>query len=346
MRLLLTCLASISLTAGAVLAVPLTDSTTIEIDATWWQEPGGWTYPMHVRVPDGPPPAGGFPICILLHGNGGNGQGMLSGFGQVLDCHALVAPTGYANSWNICAEQSDAPDSAMVSELIETLQEFDNVNPQAIRLLGFSNGSALANSVLIEDTNAGLEAVCAVVSQLSNGQYHQGNYHCPANGSTDPNAPFCGYDTPTAMTFGRRYLSICNENDPVIPYQGGESGVGVTFLNAQFATYLIAQSQGYDGPPISGSGEQVGDSDVYAYSYLNGDVTHLRGNAGHGINQTQQEFMVDFLRNCDVIIECEGDYTGDENVNVDDLLSVISGWGNPYGVNDLLAVIAGWGPCP
>ena len=44
--------------------------------------------------------------------------------------------------------------------------------------------------------------------------------------------------------------------------------------------------------------------------------------------------------------KCEGDVTGDGDVNVSDLLAVIGDWGDPYDVSDLLAVIGGWGECP
>jgi len=40
--------------------------------------------------------------------------------------------------------------------------------------------------------------------------------------------------------------------------------------------------------------------------------------------------------------DCPGDYTGDNYVNVDDLLHVITYWQNPYTVDDLLLVIANW----
>ena len=43
---------------------------------------------------------------------------------------------------------------------------------------------------------------------------------------------------------------------------------------------------------------------------------------------------------------CPGDYNGDSTVNVDDLLHVIAGWGDPYTVDNLLEVIASWGSCP
>ena len=44
-------------------------------------------------------------------------------------------------------------------------------------------------------------------------------------------------------------------------------------------------------------------------------------------------------------LDCIGDYTLDSQVDVDDLLAVIAGWGNPHDVDDLLDVIAGWGAC-
>jgi len=45
-------------------------------------------------------------------------------------------------------------------------------------------------------------------------------------------------------------------------------------------------------------------------------------------------------------VDCDGDFTGDGNVDVNDLLMVIAEWGVPYDVNDLLTVIEHWGPCP
>lgn len=44
--------------------------------------------------------------------------------------------------------------------------------------------------------------------------------------------------------------------------------------------------------------------------------------------------------------DCDGDITGDGEVNVSDLLAVIADWDNPYTVADILAAIDGWGPCP
>lgn len=273
----------------------ITNSTTISITKYWSQEPNGYTYPIDISVPSGSVPQGGFPVCILLHGNGGQGAGMLMQYQNVLDCHVLVAPSGYMNSWNICGENSDAPDVEMVTELILNLQSYININPSQIRILGSSNGSALANRVFIENSNTGVDMICGVVSQLNEEQYHNGNFYYPSGATVSSNS-YCGYNTISNPISGRKYLSVCNTNDPVIPYSGGAS-VGVNFLNAEFSAYIIAQNQGYTGSQITGSGTPIGSSGavVYEYSYLSDQVVLIKGNAAHGINTTQRDYIGDYF---------------------------------------------------
>jgi len=274
----------------------LSNGSTINITKTWSQQPTGYTYPMEISVPSGAVPEDGFPVCILLHGHGGNGGGAIAQFGNLLNCHVLVAPSGYANSWNIADEASEAPDVEMVSDLIVALQAYNNINPNKIRILGYSNGAALANRVFIENTNTGVDIICAIVSQLSEAQYHNGSFHYPSS-TTGGSDPYDGYDTPTTPLTGRKYLGIFNENDPIIPYNGGPS-VGVNFLPAQLATYFIAQSQGYTGTQLPAAGMQIGTSNSYEYSYLSGQVVHIKGDASHGTNVTQRDYISTFFDNC------------------------------------------------
>lgn len=278
-----------------VFAQTLSDTTTISITKIWSQEPSGWIYPIDISVPSGPVPQGGFPVCILLHGLGESGTNMLTTFENILDSHALVAPSGYLASWNNCAENSDAPDVDMMNDLINKLQTYTNINPNQIRILGYSNGSGFANRVFIENTNTGVDIICAITVQLTESQYHNGNFYYPS-GQTDESSSYCGYDVVTTPLTGRKYLSICNENDLYVPYNGG-SAFGSNFLNAQTATYIIAQNQGYTGAQITGTGTQVGSSDVYAYSYISRafKVVHLKGNAGHGWNTTQEDYIISFF---------------------------------------------------
>ncbi len=275
----------------------LTNTSAINISKSWSQEPGGYTYPMDIRVPTGAVPQDGFPLCILLHGNGGNGTGMVTQFQNILTCHALVAPTGYENSWNLCAENSDAPDVEMVEDLVNILQTYSNINPNQIRILGFSNGAGLANQVYIQNSNPGVDIIGAVVSQLNEPQFHLNDFYKPS-GVTEPTDSYCGYDTVSSPLQGRKYLSICNDNDPVIPYEGGTSVVGVDFVDAQDAAYYIAQGKGYTGTQLPNAGIPTGTPVVFEYSYLSGEVVHIRGNAQHGMNPTQRDYIKDFFEDC------------------------------------------------
>ena len=220
----------------------LTNNTSISIIKKWPSQPSGYTYPINILAPQGAVPNGGFPVCILLHGNGSGyltnlaGPPMLSQqqFGSVLPCHILVAPTGYQNSWNICAENSDAPDVDMINDLVNILQTYTtNVNPNKIRILGVSNGSGLTNRVFIENTNPGIDMVCAIVSHLSDFNYRSGIFYKPNAATTSSVNVNCGYNVPVGPLMSRKYLSISNINDNLIPYNGGYSVVGATFLPAE-----------------------------------------------------------------------------------------------------------------
>ncbi len=281
----------------------LSEDTDIIISKSWSQEPDGWIYPIEIRVPEGEAPEGGFPALVLLHGNGGNGNGMANQMQNIFDCHILVAPSGYLSSWNISNEQSEAPDVEMVAELVVQLQGYQNVNANQIRLLGLSNGGALANRILIENDNPGIDAICAGISQLSEAQYHDGQFYMPSGETGGPD-PYDGYDTPVTPIQGRKYLSICNEDDGLIPYEGGPA-VGVVFLSAQEAAYIVAQSQGYTGSQLSDDGVAIEGSDMFEYSYLSGQVVHVKGFAGHGVPPFQLQYVRDFLRDCSVEVSVQ-----------------------------------------
>jgi poly(3-hydroxybutyrate) depolymerase len=287
----------------------LESTTNINIIKSWSQEPSGYSYPMNINVPVGIVPPNGFPVCILLHGNGGNGAGMMNEFMDILECHALVAPTGYLNSWNICAEDSDAPDIEMINDLVNILQAYSNINPNKIRIIGSSNGAGLANNIFIENNNTGIDIVCAIVSHLNEPQYHLGNFYKPS-ASTDPLSSFCGYDNLVNPLATRKYLSISNDNDPIIPYSGGTSVVGIDFLPAETAAYKIALNQGYTGSQLT-SGITMGNPQITEYSYLSGDVVHIKGDAAHDTNNTQLDYIKDYFLDCAEVLNID-DYNLDK----------------------------------
>ena len=291
----------------------LTNGTNIPITKTWSSQPGGYTYPISIAVPSGPVPPGGFPVCILLHGNGAQNLGVLAGppmlgpmqFGAVLPCHILVAPTGFENSWNICAENSDAPDVEMLKDLVLQLQSYSNVNSQKIRVLGVSNGAGLANRFWIENTNPGIDIVCATVSHLNDFQYHAGNFYKPS-GITNSNGSFCGYDVVSSPLNTTKYLSISNVNDPIIPYLGGTSVVGANFLPAETAAHHVATYKGYTGSILTaGTVMGSGASEITEFSYLSGAVVHIKGSAGHQTNAAQKSYVTDYFSDCATAVGTE-----------------------------------------
>ena len=274
----------------------LTSLTEIIIEKTWAQQPNGYVYPIDIEVPESIEPIEGFPICVLLHSNGSNGRRIINQFSSVLDDHILIAPTGYLNSWNICDERSDAPDLEMVDELVNTLSNYSNINLNKIRILGSSNGAGLANNVFIQNENPNIDIICAVVSHLNIPQYHDNNFYKYST-VTNPMSAFCGYEEITNPISSRKYLSISNINDPTIPYLGGNSKVGLDFLNAEDAIFYIAKNQGFTGEKLPPEGSALGNPIIFEYSYLSGDVVHIKGNAMHSINPSQLDYLRTFFQN-------------------------------------------------
>lgn len=273
--------------------VLLNNNSNLSVTKSWNQEPLGYTFPVAVSVPASIAPEDGFPVCILLHGNGDQGAGILSQFQNVFSCHILLAPSGYASSWNISDENSDAPDVEMLGELILKLEDYTNVDTSKIRILGISNGAAMANRFFIENKNPSIDKIVAALSQLSEAQYHNDGFYYPSGNTGGPD-PYDGYNSSTIPIIGRHYLSIGNTNDPAIPYLGGPA-VGVNFLDSQFATYVVAQSQGYVGEQLDIGGTPYGSPAMQEYSYLMGQVVHLQGNSGHNLNQTAINYILDFM---------------------------------------------------
>jgi hypothetical protein len=233
-----------------------------------------------------------------------------SQFGSVLPDHILIAPTGFENSWNICSENSDAPDVEMIHDLVTILQTYTNVDPAKIRILGSSNGAGLANRIFIENTNKGIDIVCAIVSHLNDFQYHSGNFYKPSD-QTNANKSYCGYDVVANPLTTRKYLSISNANDPLIPYAGGPSNVGANFLPAETAAFNIATHKGYMGNILT-SGKVTGSApnEITEFSYLSGDVVHIKGNAGHQANATQKNYIKDYFSKASAPLTVPGSPTG------------------------------------
>ena len=271
----------------------LTNSTDIDITKTWSQEPGGYTYPVSIRVPTIPALTNKkVPVAILLHGDSGTGSNEITTWENYLGDHILVAPTGYNNTWNVATETSKAPDIDMLKDLMTALKGFNNVDDNRIKFVGFDTGAGLVNRAFIEIGDVDIYSYVTIGSQLFDPQYRNDTFFAPAT-QTGPDAT--DYNTATIPLQDKRWLTIHGENDTVIPYGGGLAN-SVTFLSAQDSTFVLAKSQGYTGGIIPDAGGVFyGTNQTYYYSYLGGRVTHYKTGTGHTVETFMQEIVQGFM---------------------------------------------------
>jgi poly(3-hydroxybutyrate) depolymerase len=254
-------------------------NTTLSITQTWEQQPSGYARTAVVQVPAG---AGPHPVIILLHGNGGTGAQMIGALDPHVSTAIRVAPSGYLTSWNVDGEASRAPDVAFIRDLIAMLKTYDNVDAGKISIFGISNGSGMTNRLLIELDGAAFQNAGCQVSQMLAKMYHDGNFWFNASGTN-------AYDQTLAPAKRRRIISINGTSDPLIPYNGGTSGIG-TFLSAQESIYRFAQAMGETGPQLADSAGVVGtgtngySAPFVKYTYRSGQFVHYKLIGGnHGL---------------------------------------------------------------
>ncbi len=64
------------------------------------------------------------------------------------------------------------------------------------------------------------------------------------------------------------------------------------------------------GNQLPETGTQIGSTEVYEYSYLSGQVVHLVGNAKHGTNDTQINYIINYFSDCSPTIDLGENYIG------------------------------------
>lgn len=257
-------------------------STTLSITQTWSQQPSGYSRTAKVIVPASG--SGPHPVVIMLHGNGGTGDlRFLDSLGSTANSAIRVAPNGYLNSWNVHNETSKAPDVAFMCDLIALLKTYDNVDEGRISIYGDSNGAGMVNRLLIELSAFDFQRAACRVSQMITKMYHDGSFWFNAEGNNN-------YDQMIIPASGRRIISISGTNDSLVPYTGGYSNVGTTFMSCQESIYRLAQRMGETGSQLSdGAGIPGNNTNGYSnlfvkYSYVGGQVVHYKLIGGnHGL---------------------------------------------------------------
>ena len=129
-------------------------------------------------------------------------------------------------------------------------------------------------------------------------------------------------------------------------------GSGALSERARSRSPSVAWDCNTTGSPCVGQC-QAGRNAIFA---IPGGWTNLCTSGGNG------DWIIRAVINCQPPNTCPADIDHNGQVNVDDLLAVISAWGpcnncppdihpppdgnNQVNVDDLLLVISSWGPCP
>ena len=194
-----------------------------------------------------------------------------------------MAPNGYLTSWNVDAETSKAPDVAFIRDLIALLKTYDNVDAGRISIFGNSNGAGMTNRLLIELDGAAFQNAATQVSQMITKMHHDSSFWHDTAGTN-------AYNQMIVPAKRRRIININGTADPTVPYLGGNSVVGSTFLHSQVSIYRYAQAMGETGPQLADAAGIPGDgSNGYSapfvkYTYCNGEVIHYKLVGGdHGL---------------------------------------------------------------
>lgn len=274
-------------TPGGSGGLTLTASTDLDITKNWSQ--GFFDYEVTVQMPtSGSAP---YPVAILLHGAGGNAAGMIAQNASVLPGHVLVGVDGYNDTWNISNEPSNGPDIEMLNDLITKLKLYNNVDTTKFRIMGFSNGGALALRAAVEITDSAVDVIICGGSQTNDDQYRGGYFFYPADEELTGDAyANDGYNAIKNPIPQRKIVQLNGTLDTVIPYNGGANFTGMTHLSAPNSAYAFAQAQGYSGSQSSGTSY---GTNSFLVDY--GDVIFLNDAVGHTTSADMRNLVNKYL---------------------------------------------------
>ena len=286
-------------TPGGTGGLTLVEGSADELTVTKNWDQGFHDYEVTVGVASGTEPANGFPVAILLHGNGGTGAGMVASWTNDLPGHHLIGVQGFVNSWNVSMEVSNGPDIEMLEELIGRLKLYNNVDETKIRILGQSNGGALALRAAVEIRDLSVDVIACLISQTNTDQYRNSRFYYPSNeNQTGDEYPNDGYDQFRNPIPQRRILQLNGMQDNVVPFNGGGSNIiakSPTFLSANDSSFRFAQATGYTGFQLTG-GFAYGPDGARISDY--GNTVWLRSaGVGHTVSPDMRRLINKYFEN-------------------------------------------------
>ncbi len=169
------------------------------------------------------------PVLVVLHGNGGQPEGMLRALQPVIDQNRFITliPEGIERSWNLGREASTADDVAFVEHLLDRIAgaASDTGQPTAGRVyaFGYSNGAGLVQQLVARTDR--FHAVAAAASGLTNDL------------------------VPTGAVAPVSVLSLHGTDDQLVPYGGGIGVAGHDFLAVEDSVAVWADRFGCEAEP-------------------------------------------------------------------------------------------------
>lgn len=198
-----------------------------------------------------------YPIVIALHGRGGSNKNWVQPLSKFTNSGEFIGvyPQGHLNSWNLGQEPSNADDIAFISNVIDTLLSYSNVDENKIFAVGNSNGSGMVN--VLGGVNKRLKAIAPIASQLTERTEIKSNAIplsvFQVNGDQDLLIPIGG-----GMKLGHPFLSVsesakkwasnfnCNQ---YVAVEEAEQSISHTYFDCDDSVvvkYLVLKGAGHN----------------------------------------------------------------------------------------------------
>ncbi|MAV55727.1 MAG: hypothetical protein CMJ28_07215 [Phycisphaerae bacterium] len=287
------------------------------------------------------------PLVLALHGYSGNNNDMISNYGWVELANeqgfAIACPNGTFDQsgnrfWDVDYDfhpQFDIDDDGFVVALAEHLQSLHGFDPDRTFVTGFSNGAEMCFQLACRESES-FAAFAPIVGMMLDPLFQECAPTSPKpmlslNGTSDNVTLYNGdlnntggwgpyHSIPDTMELWRTILGTTESESVNLPNIDPNDGSIVrletnrSLETEQLLNYYLVIGGGHDWPGQSGNRDISATLEVWKFF---NDVT-----SGPCL---------------------QSDVNEDNTINNMDILTVLSGWGSPYGISDLIGVLSSWG---
>ncbi|MCL0044265.1 dienelactone hydrolase family protein [Dehalococcoidia bacterium] len=220
-----------------------------------------------------------YPLLFLFHGNGGNIDGLSRHNQADTSAEAIcrgncigVIPQGQFDSWNLAGKgvndelESNADDVEFVEAIIKRLSKYPQVDSSRVFGIGYSNGAGMVQVLAAESQL--FQGIAAFATNLIKGREPKNKDHKVL------------------------IIQFHGMEDMVIPYGGGESIVGRTFIGAEESAQIWATHNECNSKP-SVEMSSNGDKRIEYFDCVKGaKVFHIGVRDGtHDVAGPNKEYL-------------------------------------------------------